>query len=286
MKKGSLLTIILTLLIIVGLYLVLYPTFSNYWNELHQTKAIANYDSVISDMSTEDRSNIFEEAIEYNKALRKIRFPLMYYDEVSGYNDLLNVSKDGVMGYITIDKINVELPIYHGIDETVLQVAVGHIQGSSLPTGGESTHCAFSAHRGLPSARLFTDLDKLEIGDVFKLTILDQTLTYQVDQIRIVDPENIEPLYVVDGEDYCTLVTCTPYGVNSHRMLVRGTRIENEKQLLNIRVTADVVIIDPVVVAPFIATPILLVLFIMFMLPKRPKKKNPYLKEKSDTKLQ
>lgn len=286
MKKGSLLTIILTLLIIVGLSLVLYPTFSNYWNELHQTKAIANYDSVISDMSTEDRSNIFEEAIEYNKALRKIRFPLMYYDEVSGYNDLLNVSKDGVMGYITIDKINVELPIYHGIDETVLQVAVGHIQGSSLPTGGESTHCAFSAHRGLPSARLFTDLDKLEIGDVFKLTILDQTLTYQVDQIRIVDPENIEPLYVVDGEDYCTLVTCTPYGVNSHRMLVRGTRIENEKQLLNIRVTADVVIINPVVVAPFIATPILLVLFIMFMLPKRPKKKNPYLKEKSDTKLQ
>lgn len=286
MKKGSLLTIILTLLIIVGLSLVLYPTFSNYWNELHQTKAIANYDSVISDMSTEDRSNIFEEAIEYNKALRKIRFPLMYYDEVSGYNDLLNVSKDGVMGYITIDKINVELPIYHGIDETVLQVAVGHIQGSSLPTGGESTHCAFSAHRGLPSARLFTDLDKLEIGDVFKLTILDQTLTYQVDQIRIVDPENIEPLYVVDGEDYCTLVTCTPYGVNSHRMLVRGTRIENEKQLLNIRVTADVVIINPVVVAPFIATPILLVLFIMFMLPKRPKKKNPYLKEKSNTKLQ
>ncbi|MEE1155511.1 MAG: class C sortase [Acutalibacteraceae bacterium] len=286
MKKGSLLTIILTLLIIVGLSLVLYPTFSNYWNELHQTKAIANYDSVISDMSTEDRSNIFEEAIEYNKALRKIRFPLMYYDQVSGYNDLLNVSKDGVMGYITIDKINVELPIYHGIDETVLQVAVGHIQGSSLPTGGESTHCAFSAHRGLPSARLFTDLDKLEIGDVFKLTILDQTLTYQVDQIRIVDPENIEPLYVVDGEDYCTLVTCTPYGVNSHRMLVRGTRIENEKQLLNIRVTADVVIINPVVVAPFIATPILLVLFIMFMLPKRPKKKNPYLKEKSDTKLQ
>lgn len=281
MKKGSLLTKILTLLILVGLSLVLYPTFSNYWNELHQTKAVANYDAVVSDMSTEDRSHIFDEAIEYNKALRKIRFPLMYYDQVSGYNDLLNVSKDGVMGYITIDKINVELPIYHGIDETVLQVAVGHIQGSSLPTGGESTHSALSAHRGLPSARLFTDLDKLEIGDVFKLTILDKTLTYQVDQIRIVDPENIEPLYVVDGEDYCTLVTCTPYGVNSHRMLVRGTRIENEKQLLNIRVTADVVIIDPVVVAPFIATPILLVMFIVLMLPKRPKNKNPFLKEKS-----
>ena len=281
MKKGSLLTIILTLLIIVGLSLVLYPTFSNYWNELHQTKAIANYDSVISDMSTEDRSNIFEEAIEYNKALRKIRFPLMYYDEVSGYNDLLNVSKDGVMGYITIDKINVELPIYHGIDETVLQVAVGHIQGSSLPTGGESTHCAFSAHRGLPSARLFTDLDKLEIGDVFKLTILDQTLTYQVDQIRIVDPENIEPLYVVDGEDYCTLVTCTPYGVNSHRMLVRGTRIENEKQLSDIRVTADAALIDPLLVAPFVAAPILLVLFILLMIPKPKKNRRGDLCKKS-----
>lgn len=269
MKKGSFSTIILISLIIVGLSLMLYPSVSNYWNALHQTKAIANYDAVISDISTEDCSQMFEEASEYNKALRKIRFPLMYYNEVSGYDDLLNVAKNGIMGYIKIEKIDVELPIYHGIDETVLQVAVGHIQGSSLPTGGESTHCALSAHRGLPSARLFTDLDKLETGDIFTLTVLDRTLTYQVDQIRIVEPEKIEPLYVVDGEDYCTLVTCTPYGVNSHRMLVRGTRIENEKQLSNIRVTADAAIVDPLVVAPFVAAPILLVLFILVMLPKR-----------------
>lgn len=275
MKKGSYITIILILLFIVGLSLMLYPTISNYWNALHQTKAIANYDSVIEDMSEEDCSQILDDAIRYNEALRKIRFPLMYYDEVPGYDDLLNVAKNGIMGYIRIEKIDIELPIYHGIDETVLQVAVGHIKGSSLPTGGKSTHCALSAHRGLPSARLFTDLDKLEIGDVFTLTILDQTLTYQVDQIRVVEPEKIEPLYVVDGEDYCTLVTCTPYGVNSHRMLVRGTRIENEKQLLNIRVNANASIVDPLVVAPFLAAPVLLVLFILVMLPK-PRKNRIY----------
>ena len=268
MKKGSFSTIILILILVAGLSLLLYPSFSNYWNDLHQTKAIADYNSVVADMSEEDCTYLFEDAAEYNEALRSIRFPLMYYDDVPGYDNLLNVGSNGIMGYISIEKIGVELPIYHGIDETVLQVAVGHIEGTSLPTGGESTHCALSAHRGLPSARLFTDLDKLEIGDVFTLTVIDRVLTYQVDQILTVEPDNIEPLYVKDGEDYCTLVTCTPYGVNSHRMLVRGTRIENEKQLLNIRVTADASVIDPIVVAPFVAAPILLVLFILLMLPK------------------
>lgn len=281
MKKGSFFTIILILILIVGLSLMLYPWFSNYWNDMRQTKAIANYDSVVSDMSKEDCSHLFEEALEYNKALRKIRFPLMYYDEVSGYDNMLNVDGNGIMGYISIEKIGVELPIYHGIDETVLQVAVGHIEGSSLPTGGESTHCALSAHRGLPSARLFTDLDKMETGDVFTLTILDRVLTYQVDQILVVEPQEIEPLYVVEGEDYCTLITCTPYGVNSHRMLIRGTRIENEKQLANIRVTADASIIDPIVVAPFVAAPILIVLFILLMLPKPKKNRRVDLCEKS-----
>ena len=281
MKKGSFFTIILILILIVGLSLMLYPWFSNYWNDMRQTKAIANYDSVVADMSKEDCSHLFEEALEYNKALRKIRFPLMYYDEVSGYDDMLNVDGNGIMGYISIEKIGVELPIYHGIDETVLQVAVGHIEGSSLPTGGESTHCALSAHRGLPSARLFTDLDKMETGDVFTLTILDRVFTYQVDQILVVEPQEIEPLYVVEGEDYCTLVTCTPYGVNSHRMLIRGTRIENEKQLANIRVTADASIIDPIVVAPFVAAPILIVLFILLMLPKPKKNRRIDLCKKS-----
>ncbi|MBQ7810384.1 MAG: class C sortase, partial [Clostridia bacterium] len=245
------------------------------------TKAIANYDSVIADMSPEDYSQLFEDAVEYNEALRKVRFPLMYYNEVQGYDDMLNIDGNGIMGYISIEKIDVELPIYHGIDETVLQVAVGHIEGTSLPVGGKSTHCALSAHRGLPSARLFTDLDKMEIGDVFTLNVIDRVLTYQVDQILIVEPDDVEAMYVVDGEDYCTLVTCTPYGVNSHRMLVRGSRIENEKQLSDIRVTADAAIIDPVIVAPFVAAPILLVLFIWLMIPKPRKNRRGDLCKKS-----
>lgn len=281
MKKGSVLTIILIVVLIVGLSLLLYPSVSNYWNDLRQTKAIANYDSVISDISKEDCTGLFEDALEYNEALRKIRFPLMYHEEVQGYDNLLNVAGNGIMGYISIEKIGVELPIYHGIDETVLQVAVGHIQGTSLPTGGESTHCALSAHRGLPSARLFTDLDKMEVGDVFTLTIIDRVLTYRVDQILIVEPENVEPMYVVEGEDYCTLVTCTPYGVNSHRMLVRGTRIENEKQFADIYVTADAALVDPIIVAPFVAAPILLVLFILLMIPKPNKNRRGDLCKKS-----
>ena len=272
MKKGSVSTIILILVLLAGLSLLLYPSFSNYWNDLHQTKAIANYDSVMSNLTDEDYTHLFDDAMAYNQALRKIKFPLMYYDEVPGYDSLLNITKNGIMGYINIEKIDVQLPIYHGTSEAVLQVAVGHIQGSSLPTGGESTHCVLSAHRGLPSARLFTDLDKLEIGDTFTMSIIDRLLTYQVDQILIVDPNDVESLYVTEGEDYCTLVTCTPYGINSHRLLVRGTRVENEKQLSNIRVTADASIVVPLLVAPFVAAPILLVLFIILMIPKRRKK--------------
>ena len=270
--KQHLSTIILVLILVIGLSLLLYPTFSNWWNEMHSSRAIADYDEIMANMSDEDYAHLFDAAMEYNKALAELSYPLMYYDEVPGYWELLDITGTGIMGYINIEKIDVQLPIYHGTDEGVLQIAVGHVEGSSLPTGGEGTHCVLSAHRGLPSARLFTDLDKLEIGDVFTLTVIDLTLTYQVDQILIVEPHQIEPLYAVDDEDYCTLVTCTPYGVNSHRMLVRGTRIENEKQFAEIRVTTDATLIKPILVAPFIAAPILLVLFIRLMLPK-PKKK-------------
>ena len=273
MKKGSFSTILLFLVLVVGLSLLLYPSFSNYWNDLHQTKAIANYDSIMANMSAEDYSHLFEDAVAYNKALGGLQYPLMYYNEVPGYDELLNVTGNGIMGYINIEKIGVQLPVYHGTSEAVLQIAVGHVEGSSLPTGGESTHCVLSAHRGLPSARLFTDLDKLEIGDTFTLSVIDLLLTYQVDQVLIVEPNDVESLYTVEGEDYCTLVTCTPYGINSHRLLVRGTRIENEKKYANIRVTADASIIDPVLVAPFVAAPILLVLFILLMLPKPHKKR-------------
>lgn len=277
MKKGSFSTILLIIVLVAGLSLLLYPSFSNYWNDLHQTKAIADYDSVMANMSEEDYSHLFEAAREYNDALSKLQFPLMYYDEIPGYYDLLDVTGTGIMGYINIEKIGVQLPVYHGTGESVLQIAVGHVEGSSLPIGGDNTHCVLSAHRGLPSARLFTDLDKLETGDTFTLTVIDLLMTYQVDQILIVEPNEVDALYPVAGEDYCTLVTCTPYGINSHRMLVRGTRIENEKQYANIRVTADAAIIDPVLVAPLVAAPILLVLFIALMLPK------PYKKRRNES---
>ena len=270
--KKHLSTIFLVLILIVGLSLLLYPTFSNWWNEMHSSRAIADYDESMANMSDEDYTHLFDAAMEYNEALAQLSHPLMYYDQVPGYRELLDITGNGIMGYITIEKIDVNLPIYHGTSEGVLQIAVGHVEGSSLPTGGEGTHCVLSAHRGLPSARLFTNLDKMEVGDVFVLSVIDLTLTYQVDQILIVEPYEVDALYAEEGEDYCTLVTCTPYGVNSHRMLVRGSRIENEKQLREIRVTADAALIEPILVAPFVAAPILLVLFINLMLPK-PKKK-------------
>ena len=270
--KEHLSTIILVLILVVGLSLLLYPTFADWWNDLHQTQAIANYDEIMANMSDEDYSHLFDAAMEYNRALAKLDYPLMYFKDIPGYNDLLNVTGNGIMGYISIEKIDVQLPIHHGTDEAVLQIAVGHVEGSSLPTGGAGTHCVLSAHRGLPSARLFTDLDKLEVGDTFVLTVIDLTLTYRVDQILIVEPHEVNALYAVDGEDYCTLVTCTPYGVNSHRMLVRGTRTENEKVIRDIRVTADAAIIKPTLVAPFVAIPILLILFIYLMLPKQKQK--------------
>ena len=271
--KKHLSTIFLFLILIVGLSLLLYPTFSDWWNDMHSSHAIADYDSVMSEMTPDDYSHLFDAAVVYNEKLRRVKYPMMYYDQVEGYHDLLDITGTGIMGYIDIPKIGVQLPLYHGTSEGVLQIAVGHVEGSSLPTGGAGTHCVLSAHRGLPSARLFTDLDKMEVGDTFELNVIDLTLTYQVDQILIVEPHEVNELYTVDGEDYCTLVTCTPYGVNSHRILVRGTRIENEKKLADIRVTADAALIKPVLGAPFVAAPILLVLFIHLMLPKPQKKR-------------
>lgn len=261
-------TILLVLMLIIGLSLLLYPSFSDWWNSFNQSHAIANYDAIMADLSEEDYSHLFDAAMAYNQKLRHVKFPLMYYDQVEGYYDLLDVTGTGIMGYIDIPKIDVQLPVYHGTSEGVLQVAVGHVEGTSLPTGGPSTHCVLSAHRGLPSARLFTDLNKMEIGDTFTLSVVDRILTYQVDQILIVLPTEAENLYVVDGEDYCTLVTCTPYGVNTHRMLVRGTRVENAKEEIVVRVTADAVQIEPIIVTPLVAAPMLLILFIGLMIPK------------------
>ena len=271
--KKHLTTILLVIILLIGLSLLLYPTVSDYWNSLHQSRAIMDYDAALSQMEPEDFSALFEVAEDYNRRIAQIRFPLMYHDQVEGYEEALDVSGTGIMGYLTIPKIDLQLPVYHGTSEGVLQVAVGHMEGTSLPTGGEGTHCVFSAHRGLPSARLFTDLPKLELGDTFTVTVLDRLLTYEVDQILIVEPAEVEELYIVDGKDYCSLVTCTPYGVNSHRILVRGHRIENPEEVRMVHVAADAVQIAPVLIAPIVAAPMLLILLIILIIPKRKKKK-------------
>ena len=275
--KKHITTILLILVLVVGLSLMLYPTIANWWNSFHQSRAIADYDAILSEMKEEDYTHLFEAAMAYNEQLRQLKFPLMYYDQVPGYDDLLDITGTGIMGYIDIPSIQVELPIYHGTSEGVLQIAAGHVEGSSLPTGGENTHCVISAHRGLPSARLFTDLDKMQVGDTFTLSVVDRILTYEVDQILTVLPHEVEPLYMQEGEDYCTLVTCTPYGIHTHRLLVRGTRIENAEEVVVKRVTADAVQIQPLLVAPLVAAPILLLLLIILILPKPKKKRMPQL---------
>ncbi|MGM9542782.1 MAG: class C sortase [Candidatus Limivicinus sp.] len=275
-KKGNhLITILLVLIFLLGLSLLLYPAVSDYWNSKHQTRAIAVYSEEVSGLDKEQYQALWAEAAAYNASLRERDNAYQLTEEQkAAYEQLLNVSGLGIMGYIEIPSIDCSLPIYHGTEESVLQIAIGHLEWSSLPVGGESTHCVLSGHRGLPSAKLFTNLDKLQEGDVFLLRVLDEVLTYEVDQILIVEPQEIAALQITEGEDYCTLVTCTPYGINSHRLLVRGHRIENAPEARLVRVTADAVQIEPLLVAPIVALPMLLLLLILLLLPKRPKNDN------------
>ena len=227
MKKKNWSNIILIVVFFVGLSVLLYPTVSDYWNSLHQSRAIATYSDAVEEMDTSDYERMWAEADAYNEKLYESGHGLgLAEDEKKEYDSLLDVSGTGIMSYIEIPSIKCSLPIYHGTDEAVLQIAVGHIEGSSLPVGGVNTHCVLSGHRGLPSAKLFSDLDKLEEGDLFMIRTLDQTLTYEVDQIRIVLPDEVEDLKIEEGKDLCTLVTCTPYGINTHRLLVRGHRVK------------------------------------------------------------
>ena len=271
--KKHLSTILLILVFLIGLSLLLYPTVSDYWNSLHQSRAIAHYAEQVADLDNDRYDALWADAQAYNQALleKPDRF-LCAEEEQAEYEALLNVSGNGIIGYIEIPSIGCSLPVYHGTEESVLQIAVGHIQGSSLPVGGESTHSVLSGHRGLPSARLFTDLDQLQEGDTFLLRILDETLTYEVDQILIVEPHEMAALAIEDGQDYCTLVTCTPYGINTHRLLVRGHRVENQEEAKAIRVTADALQIEPVIVAPLVAIPLLLALLILLLVKTRRKK--------------
>ena len=270
--KKHMSTIFLCLILLIGLSLLLYPTFSNWWNSFHSSQAISTYSEQVANLDDNKYNEIWNAAWEYNqKLLERHNSYVLSEETLKTYRELLNINDSGVMGYVEIPSLGVALPVYHGTDDAVLQVAVGHLEWTSLPVGGESAHCVVSGHRGLPSARLFTDLDKMAIGDIFWFRILDEILTYEVDQIRIVKPDETEDLLVEEGKDLCTLVTCTPYGINSHRLLVRGHRVENQEVAKTVRVTADAMQIAPVIVAPFLAAPVLVLLMIMLIIPKNKK---------------
>lgn len=266
-------TILLIFILLIGLSLMLYPSFADWWNSFHSSRAIASYVEQVANIDDAQYEELWDAAWDYNQSLLHRPNDFLLSDEQQEiYKSLLDFSGNGIMGYIEIPMIDVMLPIYHGTKESVLQIAVGHLDWTSLPVGGGGSHCVVSGHRGLPSARLFTDLDKLKIGDVFMLHVLNEILTYEIDQILIVEPRDTDPLLIEPGKDLCTMITCTPYGINSHRMLVRGHRIESQEEAKVIRITADAVRIEPLMVAPFVAVPILLVLLIILLLPKQKKR--------------
>lgn len=257
----------------VGLSLLLYPTFSDYWNSLHQTRAIAGYSEVVADLDDGAYEELLEAARDYNQRLYEAGTHWTLTDEeLEDYNSRLAMSSAGIMGYISIPKIGVTLPIYHGTGDSALQKGAGHLEGSSLPVGGESTHCVLSSHRGLVSAKLFTDLDQLGIGDNFTITVLSETLTYEVDQILIVLPTELDALTIQEGQDYCTLVTCTPYGINTHRLLVRGHRVDTE-DTTKVVVAGDAIQLESSVIAPLVAAPILIFLLLVLLVATRKRKK-------------
>ncbi len=264
-KRGpSISTIILVVIMLAGVGILSYPTVSDWWNSMHATRAIAGYNEAVENLSGDEREAMLEEARAYNESLANgVRFTLSD-EEYARYEQTLDVSGTGIMGYIQIPAINVNLPIYHSVEESVLQIAVGHIPGSSLPIGGERTHAVLSGHRGLPSAKLFSDLDQIVEGDIFTVTVLDQTVTYLVDQIRIVLPEEVDDMAIEEGKDYCTLVTCTPYGINTHRMLVRGHRIENLAG--EVVVSAEAVRIPNYIVIPAVGIPLLFLLLMLMLI--------------------
>ena len=263
--KEQLFTIVLVLALIVGLGLLIYPSFADYWNSFHQSRAVMSYAESVANMNDEEYARILDEARIYNQELAEKGISWTPTEEQkAAYREELNIDSSGIMGYIKIQKINVMLPIYHGTEESILQTSIGHLEESSLPVGGAGSHCMLSGHRGLPSARLFTDLDKLIEGDTFTMTVMNETLTYEVDHIWIVEPSDLSHLTIEDGKDYCTLITCTPYGINTHRLLVRGHRIDNLDG--SAMVIADAIQIQPIYIAPFLAVPLLVILLLYVLI--------------------
>ena len=277
MKKNKS-TVFMLLFFFMGLIVLLYPSISNYYNQKVQSEAVSSYEKLLSSYKDTDYTEIFNKAYEYNKKLLKVKNPLINYDEVKNYNKILDINNNGMMGYIEIKKIGIELPIYHGTNNDVLSKAVGHIEGTSLPVGGIGTHSVLSAHRGLPSSKLFTDLDKLEIGDTFEITILNQKLTYEVDKIEIVKPTQTKSLAIDSNNDYVTLMTCTPYVINTHRLLVRGKRIENIEEKKTY-VTTECYKISNIIVTPLLALPIIFSLLLMIMFAPPEFNKNEFLNQ-------
>lgn len=270
-KKSDIVsTIILTIILLVGLAVMLYPSFSNWWNSRVQSRAVAGYDEIVANMDDDETERLIKQAHDYNEKLSRVYAPLVNADEVEGYDDILNISGTGIMGYITIPFIRVELPIYHGTSEEVLNIAAGHLKGTSFPVGGANTHAVISAHRGLPSAKLFTDLDRLVVGDTFTINVLGEVYTYEIEDILTVLPEQVEALDIVPNSDYVTLMTCTPYGVNTHRLLLRSHRIETKVQY-NVKVMADAVQVDPMLAVPVIALPFLIMLIVFWVMTGRKK---------------
>lgn len=262
-KRDTAVTVIFIVIFLTGISVMLYPSFSNWWNRHMASHTISSYKEEVAKMDDQECERILAEAYAYNEKLAELNSPLSDFEQIKGYYDILNVSGTGVMGYISIPNINVELPVYHGTSEGVLQIASGHIQGSSLPVGGISTHAVISGHRGLPSAKLFSDLDKMVEGDTFTINILNEVLTYEVEKILIILPDESDKLSIVPGEDIVTLLTCTPYGVNSHRLLVRAHRIETiyDKR---IKVSADALQVDNMTVIPIVFVPLLIMLFVFW----------------------
>lgn len=268
-KKVSLSTILLVIILLVGLSVMLYPVISNWWNSHTQSRAIAVYQEAVEELDEVDYKKVLADAKAYNKEIRKLRDPFVDYGEIPGYDDILNVAGTGVIGYISIPQIRVELPIYHGTSDGVLSVAIGHLQGSTLPVGGIGNHSVISAHRGLPSAKLFSDLDQLIVGDRFTITVLKDVYTYEVEEIHIVEPNQMDKLICVPGKDLVTLMTCTPYGINSHRLLVRAHRTDNVLDADSVTVSADAVQIDSMTIVPFVAVPLLVLLILYWIFGSR-----------------
>ena len=278
--KENRVTLIIAAVGLLGLGLILYPSVADWWNSFHQSRAVAAYAQKVANLDKSEYDRILAEAEAYNNNLAASGINwIMNEEEIAAYEKELDITGSGIMGYITIPKIHVELPIYHGIDDAVLQIAIGHLPETSLPVGGESTHSVVSGHRGLPSAKLFTDLDKLVEGDTWTVNVLNRTLTYEVDQIRVVEPSDLSNLKIEKGKDYFTLITCTPYGVNTHRLLVRGRRVENAQGEAN--VIADALQIEPVYIAPFVALPFIFILLIVMLISTEYTRRRKKIREKA-----